>query len=475
MHEPPISQCVQWVEDAKLNQLRREGIRYARIPLYDNDIYFLPRNIIHQFRTVTAVTSIGKIYLLFVTIYQKYNSIIFSFMNIIAWHLRLRQYYPDQEVINEYSAQDLTEPPQYKEKQTILPHPIHGDGDKKSLTPAKRTHEGKVKKLDKKEREKSIETSIEKQKAEATAKIDMRKLVVEKVKHIHKHHKRDRESNGSSHHKHRSSSSSSMKHSSEHSSSKSKSHSSSDHNRSHHKSGSSSKHNADDVVKKSSSTSSTIANVISNKTISSAEESKNKENENNTSISTKIEIPTKSFEKEIANENVIEITPNEGLDVSMEIQPSNIAVQPQPVSVIEPPLSQLPLPPPPPLPPQTIIEIIQPPPPLPPLPPSPVKVNMDKPPLPPLPAPVDTVITPLKFQPTPTLISSSLSTPEVGNLKTQPSPLQPSPFTLSQTPKVKKTTLASSSSTNPSSASKSSKSSSDLLSTIMASMDNTQY
>ncbi|KJE93498.1 hypothetical protein CAOG_04281 [Capsaspora owczarzaki ATCC 30864] len=69
-NEEPADQLLDpqlWVEDAKLNQMRRSGIKHARVRLDLGDIYFIPRRVVHQFKTVAASVS-------------------------VTWHLRYKRY-----------------------------------------------------------------------------------------------------------------------------------------------------------------------------------------------------------------------------------------------------------------------------------------------------------------------------------------------------------------------------------------------
>lgn len=185
--------------------------------------------------------------------------LLLTFEYFTAWHLRLRQYYPGQEVINEHNDPNLAETPHYKEKQTILPHPISIEGEKKPNTPIKRSHDGKIKK-DKKDLSKSPmideQSSSPKEvcvKSEE-AKIDMRKLIIE-----HKLHNKTLDSNNTASSLHspakKHSTSSSLSHNKKEKD-KNKSSSSNDSHRSHSsskKSQSSDKHRRDENRKSSSS------------------------------------------------------------------------------------------------------------------------------------------------------------------------------------------------------------------------------
>lgn len=341
-----------------------------------------------------------------------------------AWHLRLRQYYPGQEVINEHNDPNLAETPHYKEKQTILPHPLSAEHhiEKKPHTPVKRAHDGKPKKeKDKKElfdtpgEIKAIDdttTPSEQLKLEE-AKIDMRKL-------IHKTHKSSSRSGSrirsSSKSKTRTSSSSSSHKKDKH---KSASSSSGSVHRSHpskSSSKSSSKHHRNENRKSSSSQSSSSASTMATAVVAVVSEHPKVVETNVEEVSIQDSIITAVAPPIEPNVNEIQMTCTD---------------QPQPTPEISAP---------PPLPPYDI-----------------------KPPLPPPDMPID-------VPPPPPVEIEPMSKNEIAPMATQATNNAPASNSMSQkttprptTPKIKK------SSSNAGAGSKST----DLLGSIMASMEST--
>jgi len=71
-YEPPMTQTSGWISLSKLNTLRSEyGVKFTKVELGDDDIYIIPRNVVHQFRSTAAISS-------------------------IAWHVRLQQFFKDE-------------------------------------------------------------------------------------------------------------------------------------------------------------------------------------------------------------------------------------------------------------------------------------------------------------------------------------------------------------------------------------------